>query len=433
MSNHRGFSPPAVLITGAASGIGRMAALRLAREGWRCVLVDADEAALARVRGLWPSDAPTPTLLTADLTDAAQIDALGPRLPPLDALINNAGMTGGGIDVISGIGDATARRLLALNLDAPARMVRACTPVLLPDARIVNVASGAGLRAIPWRSLYSASKAGLMAQTRALARAYPGWTVCALSPGFVRTELVQRLIAQGHLDPARAIGKIPLGRMAEPEELAAALCFLVGHGARPLTGQLLIVDGGSSLYGGSEPLPAARHALLPGDAPLVPDIGSVQAATWYAVLASWAGQHADAGTPVANASHAVIDDRAMAAAPGGMLEAVLAAARQFRDKHAARASLTLLLPGEPPGPSGSQGPRDRAWQHAGDAAAARMAIATLAIEWGALGLRINALCPAPDVDPAACVPLLDYLAGPRAQFVTGQLLRPGAGPAWEAT
>jgi hypothetical protein len=100
-----------------------------------------------------------------------------------------------------------------------------------------------------------------------------------------------------------------------------------------------------------------------------------------------------------------------------MLEAVLHSARRFRAAHAAHASLTLLLP--PPDP---QTP----WAQAGDAAAARMLVATLAAEWGAAGLRINAVEVAADTAPAQCVPLLDYLAGARAQFLTGQVLRPGA-------
>ncbi|WP_159915090.1 SDR family NAD(P)-dependent oxidoreductase [Pantoea sp. 18069] len=400
--------PGTVLITGAAGGIGRATALRLARDGWHCVLVDADAAALERLQAAWPAGAPAPLALVADLTHAARIEALGALLPPLDALINNAGMSAGGAEVLAGADDGAAQRLLALNLEAPARMVHVCTPHLRAGARIVNVASGAGLRAIPWRGLYSASKAGLIAQTQTLARARPDWSVSALSPGFVRTELVQRLIDSQRLDLPQALSRIPLARMAEPEDMAEALAFLVGPGARPCAGQLLVLDGGSSLYGGSQPLPPAQLPALAFDTPRALQCTSMESADWQAALAQ---------LPTAGATGqtypAVIDGRALQAPVGGVLAAVLDAARAFRNQHARQASLTLLLPTTP---------SDIDWQLASDSAAARMAIATLAAEWGAAGLRINAL--AATCAPAECVPLLDYVSGARAQFLTGQVLLP---------
>lgn len=402
--------PNSVLITGAAGGIGRATALRLARAGRHCVLVDADAAALGRLQAEWPAEAPAPLALRADLTDRTCIEALGARLPPLDALINNAGMSAGGAEVLGGVDDGTARRLLALNLEAPAQLVRVCTPHLRADARIVNVASGAGLRAIPWRGLYSASKAGVIAQTRALARARPDWSVSALSPGFVRTELVQRLIDSQRLDLRQVLSRIPLARMAEPEDMAEALAFLASPGARSCAGQLLVLDGGSSVYGGSQPLPATQLPALPLDTPRALHCTHIESADWQVALAQL--PTADAGYP------AVIDGRALGARPGEVLSSVLEAARAFRAQHASQASLTLLLPAAP---------ADVDWALAGDAAAARMALATLAAEWGACGLRINALAPAAGCAPADCLPLLDYASGARARFLTGQVLFPGAG------
>ncbi|MBS7780968.1 SDR family oxidoreductase [Acidovorax sp. CCYZU-2555] len=397
--------PGTVLITGAAGGIGRATALLLARRGWHCVLVDADAAALDRLQAEWPADAPAPLALVADLTDAARIEALGALLPPLDALINNAGMSAGGAEVLAGHDDGAAQRLLALNLEAPARMVRVCTPHLRVGARIVNVASGAGLRAIPWRGLYSASKAGVIAQTQALARARPDWSVSALSPGFVRTELVQRLIDSRRLDLPQVLSRIPLARMAEPEDMAEALAFLVSPGARPCAGQLLVLDGGSSVYGGSQPLPPTPLPALAFDMPRALQCASIESTDWQAALAQ---------LPTASTGYpAVIDGRALQAPVGGVLAAVLDAARAFRSSHARQASLTLLLP---PAPAHAD------WSLAGDAAAARMALATLAAEWGAPGLRINALSAS--CAPAECVPLLDYMSGARAQFLTGQVLMP---------
>ncbi|RDI26157.1 short-subunit dehydrogenase [Pseudacidovorax intermedius] len=388
-----------VLITGAAAGIGRATALRLARDGWHCVLVDADAARLAQLAADWPAEAPAPQVRAVDLCDAAQIAALGADLPPLDALINNAGMSAGGRDAL----DAEGQRLLALNLEAPARLVQAYTPRLRPGARIVNVASGAGLRAIPWRGLYSPSKAALIAQTRALAQARPDWTVTALAPGFVRTELVQQLIDSGRLVPAQATAKIPLGHMAEPEDMAEALYFLAGEGARPLSGQLLVLDGGSSVCGGSQPLPPAQAPLPPLDMACTPhDAGTTT------------------GTATATATGdypAMLDASLMTAAPGQWLATLQAAARRFRHAHTAQASLTLLVPAAVPA---------LPWAQAGDPAAARMLLHTLAAEWGSQGLRINAVAiDGPGVD-AATQALLAFVAGPRSRFLTGQWLRAAA-------
>ncbi len=419
------------LVTGAAAGIGRATALRLARDGWRCVLVDADAAALDRLQAAWPAGAPAPEARVADLTDAGRIAQLGAEVPPLDALINNAGLSAGGADALSGLDDGSADRLLALNLLAPARLVQACAPQLRPGARIVNLASGAGLRAIGWRGLYSPSKAGLIAQTQALAAAHPEWTVTALAPGFVRTELVQRLIDGGRLNPAQAVGKIPMGRMAEPDDMAEALCFLASPGARALTGQLLVLDGGSSVSGGSQPLPPALQAPLPFDLPLALHAEDLRSPAWQSALAqrgtAGAQPGAEPGTQPGDVSAraaypAVVDGALLDAAPGDQLATALHSARRFRARHAAQASLTLLLP---PPPDGID------WPLAGDAAAMRMLVATLAAEWGAQGLRINAL-QLPAHAPAdagrlavGCVALLDYLAGARAQFLTGQVLQPG--------
>ncbi|MCY0854112.1 SDR family NAD(P)-dependent oxidoreductase [Cupriavidus sp. D39] len=391
---------PAVLITGAAAGIGRAAAGQFARDGWRCVLVDRDGAALATtVAGLSAPEAGRHEAVEADLTDAAAIDLLTARIGPLDALVNNAGMSDrANRPVVEQDGDDW-QTLLALNLDAPARLVDALTPRLVVGARVVNVASGAGLRAIPWRGAYSASKAGLIGLSQALARERPDLRVSVLCPGFVRTELVDRLIASGRLDPARVTAKIPLGRMAEPEELAEAIRFLAGANGAVPSGLLLPVDGGSSVFGGSQGFAAAAFEPAPSDTPLRLQVVGDVAGKWSAV-----GQHGD--------GYAAVLDVSPLAVPGGKrLAAVHEAARRFAREHANQASLTLVLPAD----------AGQDWRHAGDLAAARMLVATLACEWGALALRVNALSVSRD-DPEAVAPLLRFMAGAGAQYLTGQVL-----------
>lgn len=398
----------AVLITGAAGGIGRAAALQLARAGRALVLVDRDEAALQRLLAEWPVLAPAPRCRVLDLSDAAAVARLGDGLPPLAGLVNNAGMSAGGQEAVGG-DEAAAQRLLDLNLAAPARVVQACAAQLLPGACIVNVASGAGLRAIPWRGLYSPSKAGLIAQTRALARAHPEWRVNLLVPGFVRTELVQGLIDSGRLNPAQALAKVPLGHLAEPEDMAEALCFLLSPSAQAIAGQALVLDGGSSGYGGSQALPASRQAL--------PGLDWRLALQTHALAAAPAARPDPSGQaphPAEPHYPARCDGRALRTRPGGWLAAVREAAADFRRQHAAQASLTLLLPPDPD--------PDIDWALAGDSAATRMLIATLAAEWGADGLRINALQWAPDTPLDGLWPLLQFVAGPRARCLTGQVL-----------
>ncbi|WP_137917395.1 SDR family oxidoreductase [Hydrogenophaga sp. 2FB] len=392
-----------VLITGAASGIGRDTARLFARAGWQCVLVDHNEKALREVG----HSLPTPTsaahvLRTIDLTDAHQIASLREGTPALDAILNNAGMSDASNTPLVEQDPAQMGRLLALNLAAPAAVVDACAPLLKPGARIVNVSSGAGLHAIPWRGAYSPSKAGLIAQTRALARARPDWCAVVLCPGFVRTELVAGLIEAGRIPPERAVAKIPLGRMAAPEEMAQALFFLGSTGAAPLSGEILAVNGGSSIYGGSQAFAPATLETLPSDLPTRLEVAGDDSAHWQPV----------APTTSTEPHYPACLDISPLHRDGGRLQAVHEAAIRFAARHAQQASLTLLLRPD----------RDGHWQDAGDGAAARMLVATLACEWGSRALRINALEVPQGLDPRTLHPLLRFVSGPAAQYLTGQTL-----------
>jgi NAD(P)-dependent dehydrogenase (short-subunit alcohol dehydrogenase family) len=431
-----------VLITGAASGIGRETARLFAGAGWQCVLVDFNGEALAQLVAALPApSAAAHVLRRIDLTDARQVATLAEGTPPLDAIVNNAGMSDASNTPLVEQAPAQMARLLALNLAVPAAVVDACSAQLLPGARVVNVSSGAGLQAIPWRGAYSPSKAGLIAQTQALAAAHPEWCVTVLAPGFVRTELMEGLIQAGRLQPDAAVGKIPLGRMAAPVEMAQALYFLASAGAQPLSGQVLAVNGGSSIYGGSQRFAPATLTPQAWDLPLQLEVCGGDAPAWQAVAAptmpgsgsgsvsgygfacASAPTSASAPTPTptprptptsTSTQHyaACLDLSPLQAPPASLLQAVHAAATRFAARHAQQASLTLLLPR-------AQAVR---WQDAGDGAAARMLVATLACEWGARALRINAVEVPKDVDPRSLHPLLRYVCGAAAQYLTGQTL-----------
>jgi NAD(P)-dependent dehydrogenase (short-subunit alcohol dehydrogenase family) len=416
--------PPTVLLTGAASGIGRATALLMAASGWRCVLVDMDAEGLARLESALtaaPQTEPTAAgaaphrFIRADLTNPGEVERLAADLPPLDALINNAGRSDtSGVPLVEQP-PSQLDRLLDLNLHAPRRLVTACLPNLRPGGRIVNVASGAGLHAIPWRGAYSPSKAGLIALTEALAAARPDLTVNALCPGFVSTELVEGLIAAGRLDPVEAVSMIPLGRMAAPAEMAHALHFLASTGAGCLRGQALSVDGGTSVYGGSRRQAPATLATLPLGLPLALTVQDGNGSSPWAVVGSvdaWPGSPADDLASTPRTYEAVLDPSPLDSPDGELLHAVHAAAARFATTHQDRASLTLLLPAR----------RTTAWQHAGEPAAARMLVATLACEWASRHLRINAVEVPSPTNAAAIAPLLRYLAGASAQYLTGQTL-----------
>lgn len=408
-------SIPTVLITGAASGIGRASAVLFASRGWRCVLVDRNATALAEVldtlapiRASDEIDALTHMSRTVDLTVPADIESLTDPTLVLDAIINNAGMSDTSGLLLTDQDAAHLDRLVALNLRAPALVIDAVAAQLVPGARVVNVASGAALHAIPLRGAYSATKAGLLAQTQALAAARPDLCVTALCPGFVRTELVAELIDIGRLQPENIVAKIPLGRMAEPQDMAEALFFLASEGAGPLSGERLSVDGGSAIFGGSKPFAPATQQPLPFDSTVHYQLAGNPPAEWATTLGIQE-------TPVADPHYsATLDFSCLQAERGQILQTVHEAARRFASQSGPHSSLTLLIPAK----------RDTGhWQQAGDMAAARMLVCSLACELGARAMRVNAIEIDPNVRPDTLVPLLRFVGSARTQFLTGQTIR----------
>ncbi len=399
---------PAVLITGAGSGIGRAAALQFAQGGWDCLLVDISAAIDMVAAQCLQAGARSAKAFRLDLTQTQAIAQMCAQLPPLDALVNNAGLSDtSGIALVDQSTEQLAR-LLRLNLDAPRLLFEACMPLLKHGARVVNVASGAGLKAIPWRGMYSPTKAGAIALTKGLAQAYPQWVISVLCPGFVRTDLVQSLIDSQRLVVVDAVAKIPMGRLAEPEEIGEAIVFLAQPTVQAFSGQVLSVDGGSSIYGGSKP--CSVSAVVP--------LAATAAAPLLGLDASdmqWGGAVA---TPMQNAAAyaGVISAAPLTPVEGVTLaDAVLNAARMFRQRYSQSASLVVLLPH-----AGAGNTPD--WRYATELATARMLVATLAAEWGADALRINALVVDSAQSKATIAPFVQYLAGPLAQFVTGQTL-----------
>jgi 2-hydroxycyclohexanecarboxyl-CoA dehydrogenase len=391
-----------VLITGSASGIGYASAMRFAKDGWRCVLVDRQAQALQSLIEKLPQAGEPHLARVVDLMQAADIAALAEDMPYLDAIINNAGMSDDTQLPLTAMTREQFSPLVRLNLDAPRLIFQALEKKLKPHGRVVNVSSGAGLHAIPFRGAYSPTKTGVIAFTKALAHARPDLGVTALCPGFVRTEIVRRLIESGRLDPVRAAGKTPLGRIAEPVELAEALFFLGSEGARPLSGSAVSVDGAASVYGGSIQCAPAGYDVLPMETETAVDV--------MGVAANSAQNWSLLQTGNRNAGYqAVIDASVLNAPHGQLLNAAHEAATRFARSHSQNASLTLLLPTQ-----------TENWTTCGDEAAARMFVATQACEWGSKGLRINSLEVHPHTQVASVQPITRYMASAAAQFLSGQ-------------
>ena len=254
------------VITGAAQGIGRKTAEVLAERGYALALVDTQPmtATAAAVRGLGTPEPPLELL--GDVADAAAVAgfaaAVTARWDHADVLVNNAGISfilpAEDFDLVR------ARRVLEVNLIGPMLLSQAFGRMMLARASgsIVNVASVAGLQGIGDRSVYNATKHGLIGFTRTLAAEWGarGVRCNAVCPGWVKTEMDDSAQASGLYSDADITGRVPMGRFALPEDVARAIAFL----ADPLessfiNGVALPVDGGWTADGSWQSLRMAHR------------------------------------------------------------------------------------------------------------------------------------------------------------------------------
>jgi len=238
------------VVTGGASGIGLASARRLASEGAHVVIGDvgdtAGEAAAAEVGGVY---------VRADVTVPDQVDALFQRAVDefggLDIAFNNAGISPPDDDSILTTGLDAWRRVQEVNLTSVYLCCKAAIPHMQARGRgsIINTASFvARMGAATSQISYTASKGGVLAMSRELGVQFAreGIRVNALSPGPVNTPLLQELFAKDPERAARRLVHIPVGRFAEPAEIAAAVAFLASDDSSFITAAEFLVDGGLS-------------------------------------------------------------------------------------------------------------------------------------------------------------------------------------------
>jgi 3-oxoacyl-[acyl-carrier protein] reductase len=237
------------LVTGAARGLGRATAARLASEGARVVInyktnKDAADEALRLIKERGSDGA----LVQADVAEPADAERLvkealdygGGRV---DILVNNAGITRDNLLLRMSLDEWDA--VLDLNLRGAFLVTKAALRPMMKarGGRIVNIASIAGITGNAGQANYSAAKAGLIAFTRTVARemASRNITANAVAPGLIPTELTAPLPQQVK---DAILAQVPLGRLGTPEDVAGVVAFLASDDAAYVTGQVIVVDGG---------------------------------------------------------------------------------------------------------------------------------------------------------------------------------------------
>lgn len=233
------------IVTGGSRGIGRAIAGALADGGARVAVVARnEEGAVAAAAGLPGTGHAGYACDVADVARVgATVEAVEAALGPVDVLVNNAGITRD--NILIRMKDEEFDEVIAANLKGAFNFTRALARGMMKrrGGAILNITSVVGLMGNAGQANYAASKAGLIGLTKSVARelASRGVRCNAIAPGFITTDMTAEL---GEEQVAALRRQIPLGALGEPGDIAAAARFLVGPGARYITGQVLSVDGG---------------------------------------------------------------------------------------------------------------------------------------------------------------------------------------------
>lgn len=236
------------LVTGASRGIGFVVATKLAEAGFNLAICGTSQATIDQAAEKIRSAAAVEVWAKAvDVSDSGQIQGFvqeaARHFGRLDVLVNNAGITRDNLAMRMKQDEWSA--VIDTNLTSVFNAMQAALKPMMRarSGRIINISSVVAGMGNPGQLNYCASKGGVEAMTRSLARevASRGITVNAVAPGFIATDMTAGLGDEAH---ARLSEQIPLGRLGQPEDIAAAVLFLAGEGAGYITGQVLHVNGG---------------------------------------------------------------------------------------------------------------------------------------------------------------------------------------------
>jgi NAD(P)-dependent dehydrogenase (short-subunit alcohol dehydrogenase family) len=234
------------VITGAAGGIGRELTRLFAEDGTTVIAVDLPGSGVAEiVAALGDRHLSYACDVSVEADVVEMFRDIEARFGQVDVLVNNAAL---GPTMMPTVDTDIAgfQKAIGVNLLGPFALAREAVRRMKRGAAIVNIASLAGILGNPKRNAYAASKAALISLTKSLACEWAkhGIRVCAVAPGYVRTPMVAELERTGKADLAAVRRRIPVGRMARPDEIASVAHFLASARARYITGVAFVVDGG---------------------------------------------------------------------------------------------------------------------------------------------------------------------------------------------
>ena len=242
------FAGLTAIVTGAAGGIGRATALRLAGEGAHVLAVDIKKDELDETANLGSKGRIIG--IVGDMTDRqapeAIVETAMAEFERLDLLINNAGISGHGGGAVGEATDEHWDGLIDMNLASVFRMSRAALAHLpRPGGKIVSISSAFGLVGFPGSAAYSAAKAGVAQLTRQMAADYGahGINVNAIAPGVIETAMTEQRIREDAWYNEAMIKNTPMG-VGQPEDIAGVVAFLCSSDARYVNGEVIAVDGG---------------------------------------------------------------------------------------------------------------------------------------------------------------------------------------------
>ena len=239
------------LVTGGSRGIGRAIALALSTAGATTVInYQGNEQAALKVLKEMEETGLKGEVYQADISLSGQVEQMvGDIITKhghIDILVNNAGITRDGL--IIRMKDEEWNKVMMTNLTGAFNCVRAVAKPMMKQraGKIINISSVAGITGNAGQINYASSKAGLIGLTKSAARELSsrGITVNAVAPGYIVTEMTEKLPASAKTELG---GRIPLGRLGHPSDVAGLVLFLAGPGSEYITGQVIAVDGGMTM------------------------------------------------------------------------------------------------------------------------------------------------------------------------------------------